>query len=63
VTDLIAGEGRGSMDRQKGRDTMLTYSLASNAARRVNFDEVYSRAFNDSRPGAGVKLLQSDSRL
>jgi AraC family transcriptional regulator len=38
---------------------MLTYSLASNAARRVNFDEVYSRAFNDSRPGAGVKLLRS----
>jgi len=42
---------------------MLTYSLASNAARRVNFDEVYSRAFNDSRPGAGVKLLRSDSRF
>jgi AraC family transcriptional regulator len=42
---------------------MLTYSLASNAARRVNFDEVYSRAFNDSRPGPGVKLLRSDSRF
>jgi AraC-like DNA-binding protein len=42
---------------------MLTYSLASNAARRVNFDEVYARAFNDSRPGPGVKLLQIGSRL
>jgi AraC family transcriptional regulator len=42
---------------------MLTYSLASNAARRVNFDEVYSRAFKDSRPGAGVKLLRSDSHF
>ena len=42
---------------------MLTYSLASNAARRVNFDEVYARAFNDSRPGPGVKLLQIDSGL
>jgi len=42
---------------------MLTYSRASNAARRVNFDEAYSRAFNDSRPGAGVKLLRSDSRF
>jgi hypothetical protein len=38
---------------------MLTYSLASNAARRVNFDEVYARAFNGSRPGAGVKLLRT----
>jgi AraC family transcriptional regulator len=42
---------------------MLTYSLASNAARRVNFDEVYSRAFNDSRLGPGVKLLRIDGRL
>ena len=42
---------------------MLTYSLASNAARRVNFDEVYSRAFNDSRLGPGVKLLSIDGRL
>jgi len=42
---------------------MLTYSLASNAARRVNFDEVYARAFNDSRPGPGVKLLRIDGRL
>jgi hypothetical protein len=42
---------------------MLTYSLASNAAPRVNFDEVYARAFNDSRPGAGVKLLRSYSRF
>src|SRR5215472_16076296 len=42
---------------------MLTYSLASNAAPRVNFDEVYSRAFNGSRPGAGVKPLRSDSRF
>jgi hypothetical protein len=42
---------------------MLTYSLASNAARRVNFDEVYACAFNDSRPGPGVKLLQIGSRL
>src|SRR5215470_1299102 len=42
---------------------MLTYSLASNAARRVNFDEVYARAFDDSRPGAGVKLLRRDSRF
>jgi hypothetical protein len=42
---------------------MLTYSLASNAAPRVNFDDVYARAFNDSRPGAGVKLLRSDSRF
>ena len=42
---------------------MLTYSLASNAAPRVNFDEVYSRAFKDSRPGAGVKPLRSDSRF
>src|ERR1700720_2879498 len=42
---------------------MLTYSLASNAARRVNFDEVYGRAFNDSRPGAGVKLLRIDGGL
>ena len=42
---------------------MLTYSLASNAARRVNFDEVCARAFDDSRPGAGVKLLRSDSRF
>jgi hypothetical protein len=42
---------------------MLTYSLSSNAARRVDFDEVYARAFNDSRPGAGVKLLRSDSRF
>jgi AraC family transcriptional regulator len=60
----MAGEGRGSMDpRRKGCDSMLTYSLASNAARRVNFDEVYSRAFDDSRPGAGVKLLRSDGRF
>jgi AraC family transcriptional regulator len=42
---------------------MLTYSLASNAARRVNFDEVYGRAFNDSRPGPGVKLLRIDGGL
>jgi AraC family transcriptional regulator len=42
---------------------MLTYSLASNAARRVNFDEVYARAFNDSRPGPGVKLLRINGRL
>jgi AraC family transcriptional regulator len=42
---------------------MLTYSLASNAARRVNFDEVYGHAFNDSRPGPGVKLLQIDGGL
>ena len=42
---------------------MLTYSLASNAAPRVNFDEDYSRAFKDSRPGAGVKPLRSDSRF
>jgi AraC family transcriptional regulator len=42
---------------------MLTYSLASNAARRVNFDEVYARAFNDSRPGPGVKLLRIDGGL
>ena len=42
---------------------MLTYSLASNAARRVNIDEVCARAFDDSRPGAGVKLLRSDSRF
>jgi AraC family transcriptional regulator len=42
---------------------MLTYSLASNAARRANFDEVYARAFNDSRPGPGVKLLRIDSRF
>jgi AraC family transcriptional regulator len=42
---------------------MLTYSLACNAARRVNFDEVYARAFGDSRPGAGVKLLRRDSRF
>src|SRR3984893_14546099 len=51
------------MDRQKGRNAMLTYSLASNAARRVNFDEVYGRAFNDSRPGPGVKLLRIDGGL
>jgi AraC family transcriptional regulator len=42
---------------------MLTYSLASNAARRVNFDEVYARAFDDSRPGPGVKLLRIDGGL
>ena len=42
---------------------MLTYSLASNAARRVNFDDVYSRAFNESRPGPGVKLLRIDRGL
>src|SRR5262249_44507158 len=42
---------------------MLTYSLASNAVRRVNFDEAYSRAFNDSRLAPGVKLLRSDSRF
>jgi hypothetical protein len=41
---------------------MLTYSQASNAARRINFDETYARAFNDSRPGPGVKLLRFDSR-
>jgi len=37
--------------------------VASNAARRVNFDEVYARAFNDSRPGPGVKLLRIDGGL
>jgi len=42
---------------------MLTYSLASNAVRRVNFDEAYSRPFNDSRLAPGVKLLRSDSRF
>src|SRR2546428_13751925 len=42
---------------------MLTYSLASNAARRVDFDEVHARAFNDSRPGPGVKLLRIDGGL
>ncbi len=41
---------------------MLTYSQASNAARRVNFDEAYSRALEDSRP-AGAKLLRVDGRL
>ena len=41
---------------------MLTYSQASNAARRVNFDEAYSRAFDNSRP-AGAKLLRIDGRL
>jgi hypothetical protein len=40
---------------------MLTYSQAPNAARRFNFDECYSRAFNDSRPGPGVRLLEIDS--
>src|SRR5439155_16283916 len=40
---------------------MLTYSQASTAARHVNFDEVYARAFDDSRPGSGVKLWRSDS--
>jgi AraC family transcriptional regulator len=43
--------------------TMLTYSQASNAARRINFDETYARAFNESRPGPGVKLLRFDSRV
>ncbi len=42
---------------------MLTYSQASNAARHVNFDEAYARAFDGSRPGSGVKLLRSDSRF
>jgi len=42
---------------------MLTYSRASNAAQRVNFDEAYSRAFNDSWPGPGVKLLRTDGRF
>jgi len=42
---------------------MLTYSQASNAARRVNFDEAYSRAFNDSPPGPGAKLLRIDGRF
>jgi AraC family transcriptional regulator len=42
---------------------MLTYSQASNAARRVNFDEAYSRAFDGSRPGPGVKLLRIDGRF
>src|SRR5438093_4389697 len=42
---------------------MLTYSQASSAARHVNFDEVYARAFDDSRPGSGVKLLRRDSRF
>src|SRR2546422_7341066 len=42
---------------------MLTYSQASNAARRINFDETYARAFNDSRPGPGVKLLRFDGRF
>jgi AraC family transcriptional regulator len=41
---------------------MLTYSQASNAARRVNFDEAYSRALEDPRP-AGAKLLRIDGRL
>jgi len=41
---------------------MLTYSQASNAARRVNFDEAYSRAFDNSRP-AGAKLLRIDGRF
>src|SRR5207249_5544099 len=38
-------------------------SQASNAARRINFDETYARAFNDSRPGPGVKLLRFDGRF
>ena len=42
---------------------MLTYSQASNTARRANFDEAYSRAFNDSPPGPGVKLLRIDGRF
>src|SRR5215813_2589608 len=42
---------------------MLTYSRASNAAQRVNFDEAYSRAFNDAWPGPGVKLLRTDGRF
>jgi len=42
---------------------MLTYSQASNAARRVNFDEAYSRAFDDQRPRPGAKLLRIDGRL
>ncbi len=42
---------------------MLTYPQASNAARHVNFDEAYARAFDGSRPGSGVKLLRSDSRF
>src|SRR5215467_4273730 len=54
---------RARWTRQKGCNAMLTYSLASNAARRVNFDEVYARAFNDSRPGPGVKLLRIDGGL
>jgi predicted DNA-binding protein (UPF0251 family) len=49
--------------RPKGCEIMLTYPLASNAARRVNFDEVYSRAFTDSRFGQRVKLLRSDSQF
>jgi AraC family transcriptional regulator len=42
---------------------MLTYSQAPTAFRHVNFDEAYARAFEDSRPGSGVKLLRSDARF
>ena len=42
---------------------MLTYSQASNAARRVNFDEASSRAFDGSRTGPGAKLLRIDGRF
>jgi AraC family transcriptional regulator len=51
------------MDVTQGVRTMLTYSQASNAARRVDFDETYARAFDESRPGPGVKLLRFDSRF
>jgi AraC family transcriptional regulator len=42
---------------------MLTYSLASNAARRVNFDEPAPPVFNNPQPQPGATVLRIDSRL
>jgi AraC family transcriptional regulator len=42
---------------------MLTYSLASNVARRPSFDQPASLEFTDPRPMRSAKLLRIDSRF